>query len=121
MRGDNEAQEALADAASRDVILALRDSKLRELSRLHPDEDISSMIAGEKYGFIAGALAETLQKKEQERADTTHIIDALVTNRLFGFPIFPVDYVCDFLDNVFLWGVTPRNGLKGEWGGWHQR
>ncbi len=88
LEGDNEAQEALADAASRDVILALRDSKLRELSRLHPDEDISSMIAGEKYGFIAGALAETLQKKEQERADTTHIIDALVTNRLFGFPIF---------------------------------
>ena len=111
LEGDNEAQEALADAASRDVILALRDSKLRELSRLHPDEDISSMIAGEKYGFIAGALAETLQKKEQERADTTHIIDALVTNRLFGFPIFLLIMFVIFWITFFV-GSYPQEWIE---------
>lgn len=52
-------------------------------------EDITSLIANEKYGFIAGALAETFhKKKERDDAKTTRIIDAFVTNKLFGFPIF---------------------------------
>lgn len=51
-------------------------------------EDASSAIADEKYGFIAGALAETLVKGDQNRNNPTNIIDAFVTNKLFGFPIF---------------------------------
>lgn len=51
-------------------------------------EDASSAIADEKYGFIAGALAETLVKGDQDRNNPTNIIDAFVTNKLFGFPIF---------------------------------
>lgn len=50
-------------------------------------EDASSAIADEKYGFIAGALAETLVKGDQDRNNPTNIIDAFVTNKLFGFPI----------------------------------
>lgn len=116
LEGDSEAQEALADAATGTSILALRDCKLHELARLHPDEDISSMIAGEKYGFIAGALAETLQKKEQERADTTHIIDALVTNRLFGFPIFLLIMFVIFWVTFFV-GSYPQEWIEAgvEW------
>lgn len=51
-------------------------------------EDASLAIADEKYGFIAGALAETLVKGDQDRNNPTNIIDAFVTNKLFGFPIF---------------------------------
>lgn len=51
-------------------------------------DDISSIIASEKYGFIDGALAETFVDSTKEKAKATHIIDAFVTNRLFGFPIF---------------------------------
>ena len=38
-------------------------------------EDASSAIADEKYGFIAGALAETLVKGDQDRNNPTNIIE----------------------------------------------
>ena len=54
------------------------------------DEALKVLDAtGEKYGFIAGALAETMtQTGNSSTADTTKLIDTLVTNRLFGFPLF---------------------------------
>lgn len=52
-------------------------------------EDISSAIASEKYGFISGALRETyIEGEEPKSVKGTDIIDALVTHKLFGFPIF---------------------------------
>lgn len=51
-------------------------------------DDAASAIADTKYGFIAGALAETLVKGDQDQNNATNIIDAFVTNKLFGFPIF---------------------------------
>jgi ferrous iron transport protein B len=62
--------------------------QLKELDRQHPGEDVSSMIADDKYGFIAGALAETMKQPQEQNVSTTHIIDAFVTSRLFGFPLF---------------------------------
>lgn len=88
MENDAEAEAVIREAGSGAEILNLRNQRLADISRMHPEEDVSSMIAGEKYGFIAGALAETMQKNSDARPDTTHLIDALVTNRLFGFPIF---------------------------------
>ncbi|MDE6130795.1 MAG: ferrous iron transport protein B, partial [Muribaculaceae bacterium] len=57
------------------------------LSRVHDDE-LATVIASEKYGFIAGALHETMERGERDQNDSTHIIDAFVTNKLFGFPLF---------------------------------
>ena len=88
MEGDPEAEEAVRESCGGEAILQMRNRKVEELERHHPDEDISSLIAGEKYGFIAGALAETLERHVSPGPDKTTIIDAIVTNRLFGFPIF---------------------------------
>ena len=57
-----------------------------EVARIERDtkEDVTSLIANEKYGFIAGALAETFKhKKEHDDAKTTRIIDSFVTSKLF--------------------------------------
>jgi ferrous iron transport protein B len=51
-------------------------------------DDANAIIAAEKYGFIQGALAETLQNGKTETENSTKIIDTFVTNKLFGFPIF---------------------------------
>lgn len=51
-------------------------------------DDIQAIISSEKYGFIDGALAETLETTGSAYDKTTDIIDAFVTNKLFGFPIF---------------------------------
>ena len=88
LEGDPEDEEAVRQSAGGDEIIALRDKQLHEFERTHPDEDVSSIIAAEKYGFISGALAETLETPTLNHADRTHVIDAVVTNRLFGFPFF---------------------------------
>ncbi len=111
MEGDTEAEDAVRDTAGGDAILALRDRKLGELGRLHPEEDVSSMIAGEKYGFIAGALAETMQRSKKQRNDTTHLIDALVTSRLFGFPIFLMVMLFIFWFTFFV-GQYPQDWIE---------
>ena len=51
-------------------------------------EDASAIISAEKFGFIQGALAETLEAENAKIDNSTKIIDAFVTNKLFGFPIF---------------------------------
>ncbi len=85
---DSEIEELVKESNQADQILELRDMQLKELERQHPGEDVSSMIADDKYGFIAGALAETMKQPQEQNASTTHIIDAFVTSRLFGFPLF---------------------------------
>ena len=86
---DEEAEKVVTALPGGTKILQLRDQQLEAYSHEHPDEDITSQIAGEKYGFIAGALAETMtQTGNSSTADTTKLIDTLVTNRLFGFPLF---------------------------------
>ncbi|MCH5234307.1 MAG: ferrous iron transport protein B [Muribaculaceae bacterium] len=59
-------------------------------SRLEKDlgEDASALISAEKFGFIQGALAETMASEGEKIDNSTKIIDTFVTNKLFGFPIF---------------------------------
>jgi ferrous iron transport protein B len=68
-------------------LLALRDKALTKLQN-EMNEDVNEIIAAEKYGFIDGALAETMVKNEVKRVTPTSLIDAWVTNKLFGFPLF---------------------------------
>ena len=60
----------------------------REQLRRDLGEDINTIISDEKYGFIRGALRETFVAGEKEERRSTKVIDEIVTNKLFGFPIF---------------------------------
>lgn len=88
------------------------------------EEDPQTIIASQKYGFIQGALAETLQGNVQHDEKTTKIIDALVTSRLFGFPLFfgvmllmfwatfqLGAYPMEWIESLVEW----ISGLVGEW------
>lgn len=85
---DAEIEELVKESKKADELLDLRDRQLEYLERHNPGEDISSMIADDKYGFISGALAETMKQPQEQVVSTTHILDAFVTSRLFGFPLF---------------------------------
>lgn len=50
--------------------------------------DVPAAIAADKYGFIQGALKETLEGSVAKQEKSTKIIDTFVTSKLFGFPIF---------------------------------
>ena len=84
---DGEVEEMLKVSPEFDRLISLRNRELKHIELLRK-EDVASLIANQKYGFIAGALAETMTENEKDVTRNTRIIDAFVTNRLFGFPIF---------------------------------
>lgn len=84
---DKDVEDFIKSTDSHGEIIRVRDEEIKRLEKLR-GEDITSAIAGEKYGFIAGALAETLVKGEGDTMAETHVIDSVVTNKLFGFPLF---------------------------------
>lgn len=88
LENDKEVESLVEGTKDAKEIFELRDREVERLAEVFPGEDVSSLIAGESYGFISGALAETMEQKPVDSADTTRVLDAIVTNRLFGFPIF---------------------------------
>lgn len=84
---DSEVKQFIRSSPNAAEIISARDEEVKRIEKAR-DEDITSAIGGEKYGFIAGALAETLEKGDGDSTSETHIIDSVVTNKLFGFPLF---------------------------------
>ncbi len=108
---DAEVERIVKELPAAEQILSLRDQKLALFEQLHPDEDITSAIANEKYGFIAGALAETMVKAKSSEITSTHILDTIVTNRLFGFPIF-LAIMCFIFWATFEIGSYPMGWIE---------
>lgn len=88
LENDKEVESLVEGTKDAKEIFELRDREVERLAEVFPGEDVESLIAGESYGFISGALAETMEQNPVDSADTTRVLDAIVTNRLFGFPIF---------------------------------
>lgn len=108
---DSEAEDIIRASTSPDEYrryLELRDSLAEQVEQA-TCEDIVSSIAADKYGFIAGALAETLSKGEIDTTQRTRIIDSIVTSPLFGFPIFLAIMIFIF------WATFAIGGYPMEW------
>ena len=112
LEGDREVESLLSELPNYAQLKTMRDNEVKRIERLR-DEDITSSIANEKYGYIAGALAETLTEGEKESATTTRIIDAFVTSKLFGFPIFMLIMLFIFWA-TFAVGSYPMSWI--DWG-----
>ncbi len=87
MEKDPEIEDILKNNPRYNEWRITRDEENDRINRkLH--EDVTSAIAAEKYGFIQGALRETMEGSINREEKSTKIIDAFVTNKLFGFPLF---------------------------------
>lgn len=87
MEGDKEVVSMLENLPHYEEIKDLRDRLVGKLEAIRK-EDIAAIIANSKYGFVSGALRETLELDGKEEVRTTAVIDSVVTSKLFGFPIF---------------------------------
>ncbi|HRY32291.1 MAG TPA: ferrous iron transport protein B [Bacteroidales bacterium] len=83
-----------ADASSRiqpcpnhlDIVAQVRE----EIRFIEEDmkSDSESLITDAKYGFIEGALKETLQSSPVEERKKSEVIDTFFTHKLWGIPVF---------------------------------
>ena len=83
----------------------------------HAHQDIESAITDAKYAFVRGALAECYHRNEKSTLHRhTDRIDAIVTHRWLGYPLFLVvmfitfwctfalgQYPMDWIDALFGW------------------
>jgi len=73
------------------------------------------IMADRRYGFISGACQETIQNSVERRHDISDTIDAVVTSRVLGLPIFLLlMYVVFFL--TFKIGSYPMGWLEAFFG-----
>jgi ferrous iron transporter FeoB len=85
---DVEIEAVIRDLPNADEIIKVRDEELKRIQMLL-DETGESAIADAKYGFINGALQEAfVPSKNKDKNIITSRIDALVTNKYLGYPIF---------------------------------
>lgn len=118
LEGDREAEVLISSCEECDDILRQRDELRTHLTELH-DEDMPSQVASAKYGFIAGALAETMSHEAVDARETTRLVDKVVTNKLLGFPIFFAIMFFIFWATFFLgqypmdWIESAVDGLSG--------
>ncbi|MDE7461873.1 MAG: ferrous iron transport protein B [Muribaculaceae bacterium] len=108
LEGDPEAESILKEAESYDQIKEAREKAASQIQS-ELNEDINAAIAADKYGFIQGALAETLEGDTLHDEKTTKIIDAIVTSKVFGFPIFLLVMF------VMFWATFQIGSYPMEW------
>ena len=92
-------------------ILEVRDKEEQRLREVL-NEDSEQAITDAKYGFISGALRETFVDNHQDKERLTHIIDAIVTHRIWGFPIFFL-FMYLMFEVTFVVGAYPQEWI--EW------
>jgi ferrous iron transport protein B len=83
---DKDIEKYVSTFADEEQLLALRDSEVKNIEETLK-EDTESVLTNARYGFVAGGLKQTLKEKTNE-SDVTRIIDAIVTNKYMGFPLF---------------------------------
>ena len=80
--------------------------------------DSETAVMDAKYGFIHGALkeAEYSTGRQKDTYRTTHVIDAVLTNRYLGFPIFLLLLLLMF-SATFTLGQYPMDWIEAgvEW------
>ncbi len=94
---------------SSDIFAAAR-KEFARLEKLYL-EPVDTVITDLRYGFISGALRETLKTGKTERLRRTKEIDNYLTNKYLGIPIFLVFMWITFYSTFFL-GAYPKHWLE---------
>ncbi len=92
-----------------EIIIAAAESIMR-LKKIFGEEP-EIIIADRRYGFISGACQETVKNTIESRHSRSDMIDAVVTHRVWGLPIF-IGLMYVVFDLTFRLGEWPMAWLE---------
>ena len=110
LEGDKEIISLLSDNKDFDKWVATAEKSRKEVEETL-QEDIEQAITNEKYGFISGALQETMTQGKEDARNVTRVIDSLVTNRVVGIPIF-IFIMFLMFEATFVLGAYPMSWIE---------
>jgi ferrous iron transport protein B len=87
LENDTEFSESITRCINSQEIIQTAKSEYHNLKKLFSDP-IETVITDLRYGFISGALKETLKISKVERLSKTNVIDNYLTDKYLGIPIF---------------------------------
>ncbi|BEG98849.1 ferrous iron transport protein B [Bacteroides sedimenti] len=91
------------------VIAETADIEIRELEKEYR-ENSETIITDAKYGFIAGALGETMVEGNVDRRKRSRELDNLLTHKVFGFPVF-LFFMWLMFQTTFTLGSIPMDWI----------
>ena len=110
LEGDKEAVKCLGRCMHLPRWLNIAENSAKKI-HAKTGVDVETAISGAKYGFVNGALQETLTPGNKDAQKQTRRIDRLVANRWLGFPIF-LFVMWVMFSTVFLLGAYPQEWIE---------
>jgi ferrous iron transport protein B len=111
LENDREVESIIKTLPNAEHILMIRDAEQKRL-RAELNDDAESAITDAKYGFIEGALMETLSNgKQKQKHRRTAFIDRVVTHRYWGYPIFLL-FLYIMFQGTFTLGKYPMDLIQ---------
>ncbi|UKL13175.1 ferrous iron transport protein B [Dissulfurimicrobium hydrothermale] len=87
IENDPLVKKAVAASPEGEAVIKQTDISRDHLQGIFED-DPETLIAEARYGFISGALKETMRLSAVAKKTMSDHIDQVLTNRVFGFPVF---------------------------------
>ncbi len=109
---DKEAYKTIHDECHNHEEILGRAQKESQRVEKEFGEPPESVITDLKYGFIAGALRETMESGKSEKRKASEVIDTFLTHKLFGFPIF-LFFMWLMFSATFFVGSYPMDWIEG--------
>ena len=110
LESDREYTDHISGCVNQEEIIATALSESRKLARLFADP-VDTIITDLRYGFISGALRETLKVNKTGEEGRTRKIDNYLTNKYLGIPIFIVFMWITFFA-TFRLGEYPKHWIE---------
>ncbi len=119
IEGDNVMAQSLNDLPNSEALLQAAAEERKAIEQAYHD-DIVSVISDLKYGFIRGALSETLTHNATDTRRLGYALDTVLTNRWLGFPVLLL-FMWVMFQTTFTLGAYPQEWLESgvAWLGAH--
>ncbi len=110
LEGDPEVKKKVEASSVPQAMLSQVQKSRAHLQQVF-EEDPETLIAEARYGFITGALKETMRLSTAAKKTLSDTIDQVVTNRVLGFPVFII-FMYLLFHGTFTLGAYPVEWIE---------
>jgi ferrous iron transport protein B len=110
LEADHDSSHEIKYCSNSQEIIEASKKEVEKLEKIYY-EPVENVITDLRYGFISGALRETLTSNKSERMKETRVIDNVLTNKYLGIPIF-IFFMWLTFYTTFELGSYPKSWLE---------
>ncbi len=110
LEDDEEIKALFRNSEMADKLFSIIEAAQKNIFSIYK-EKTENVISEKRYGFIYGALGETVKKSLIDRIDISEKIDRIVTNRFLAYPIFAL-FMWILFQATFVIGRYPMSWIE---------